>query len=101
MTYEESIAAEIEDIRQKNFARIATAHKSWMIVEIDGQFEVHVHTPHGIAPSSAYNSKRAAAARLLQLLQTGPVAPQTWPEQVYIGSVSLAPDDGPAQGVPA
>ena len=89
MTYEEKIAAEIEDIRRENFKRIARAHRTLMIVEIDGQFEVHDHTPNGIGPTSTHLSKRAAAARMLQLLKTGPVAPQTWPEEVCIGSVDL------------
>lgn len=78
---------DIEDIRQENFNRIAKAHRTLMIVEIDGKFEVHDHTPDGIGPPSVHQSKRAAAARVLQLLKIGPVSPQTWPETVCIGSI--------------
>ena len=93
MTYEEKIAAEIESIRQENFTRIATAHRTLMIVEIDGQFEIHDHRPDGIGPPSTHRTARAAAARILQLLKTGPVAPQTWPEEVCIGSVDVYAQD--------
>lgn len=85
---------EIEDIRRENLERIATARRCTMIVEIDGRIEVHQHTPDSIAPSSAYNTPRQAVARVAQLLQAGPVAPQTWPETACIGEVSTeAPHD--------
>lgn len=87
--YDTRMSAEIESIRQENFARIAKAHKTLMIVEVGGQFEVHEHTPTGIAPTSIYPTKHKAAARVLQLLGIGPVAPQTWPEQVCIGNISI------------
>lgn len=90
MTYEEKIAAQIEQIRQENFKRIATAHRTLMIVEIDGQFEVHDHRLDGIGPPSTHPTARTAAARILQLLKTGPLAPQTWPEEVCIGSVDVS-----------
>jgi hypothetical protein len=82
-----TIEEEIEHIRQENLSRIALAHRTIMIVEIDGKFEVHEHTPTGIAPVSDYPTKQKAAARVLQLLHIGPVAPQTWPEAVCIGTV--------------
>jgi translation initiation factor 2 alpha subunit (eIF-2alpha) len=87
------MAREIEEIRQENFKRIARAHKTIMIVDIDGHFEVHSHTPDGIGPPSSYLTKQKAAARVLQLLGVGPVAPQTWPEEVCVGSVSTEPEE--------
>jgi hypothetical protein len=57
------------------------------IVEEDGEWVVHQFSPTGVAPSSAYPSKRTAAARMLQLLHIGPVAPQSYPETA---AVSLA-----------
>lgn len=83
---------EIERIRSESFKRIASADRTIMIVNIDGVYEVHMHTPDGIAPPSSYPTKQRAASRVLQLLNIGPVAPQTWPEEVLIGSITLDAD---------
>ncbi len=80
---------ELEAIRAENFRRISQAYRTIMVVEIDGQFEVHDHTPTGVSPVSTYPTKQKAAARVLQLLHIGPVAPQTWPEEACIGNVAL------------
>ena len=62
----------------------------WILVEeLDGTFSVHYHDLTGVAPPSTYPDKRKAAARLLQLLGIGPVAPQHWPEDVCIGTITL------------
>jgi len=87
---------EVEFIRSENLSRIAKAHRTLMVVEIDGCFEVHDHTPTGVSPVSVYQSKQKAAARLLQLLKIGPVAPQTWPEVACIGKI----DTDDAEGQP-
>lgn len=59
------------------------------IVEDGGLFQVHQHSAEGVAPMSGYLTARQAVARVLQLFKLGPVAPQTWPEEVCISSVSL------------
>ncbi len=79
---------ELEAIRAENFRRISQAYRTIMVVEIDGQFEVHDHTQTGVSPVSTYPTKQKAASRVLQLLHIGPVAPQTWPEEACIGSIS-------------
>jgi hypothetical protein len=91
--YDARMARQIEEIRWQNFKRIAGARETIFIVDIDGHFEVHDHTRDGIAPPSVHLTKRAAASRVLQLLAIGPVAPQTWPEDVCIGSVGVEPGD--------
>lgn len=58
------------------------------IVEEDGEWVVHQFSATGVAPISAYPSKRLAAARVLQLMHIGPVAPQTHPETAAIGAIS-------------
>ncbi len=75
-------------------------HRSWLNRRVwaisendDGTFTVHQHWPAGVAPPSEYPTLRKAASRLLQLLGTGIVPPQTWPESVCIGTVGLATDD--------
>ena len=83
-----NVDEEIEAIRWENLKRITKARRTIMVVEIDGKFEVHDHSPTGIAPCSEYESKQKAAARVLQLLHIGPVAPQTWPEIACIGNVT-------------
>jgi hypothetical protein len=59
--------------------------KRWIILETAEGYEVHVHTVDGVAPPSSYPNKRLAVARLMQLLGTGPVRPQTHPEVACIG----------------
>lgn len=62
--------------------------RRWILVEeADGTYSVHQHDLTGVSPPSEYPDKRKAAARLLQLLGIGPVAPQHWPEEVCIGSI--------------
>lgn len=63
--------------------------RRWIIVEDADGYSLHVHSSDGVAPQSSYPTERQAASRLLQLLHIGPVAPQTWPEEVCIGTVSL------------
>ena len=82
----------IEAIRSENIARLSRARRTVMIVEIDGVFEVHDHSGASIAPPSSYNTARQAVARVAQLLRTGPVAPQTWPETACIGSITTETD---------
>lgn len=68
--------------------------RRWIIAEEgDGTYSVHEHTKNGVAPPSDYPDKRSAAARLLQLLQIGPVAPQYYPEEVYIGIIDYKSAD--------
>lgn len=80
----------LEEIRAHHRARFEPCTR-WLIVEINGRYEVHVWTVDGVAPPSTYDTKRQAAARLLQLLKIGPVRPQTWPEEVCIGYVENTP----------
>lgn len=56
------------------------------IVEEDGEWVVHQFSETGVSPPSTYPSKRLAAARVLQLMHVGPVAPQTHPETAAIGA---------------
>jgi hypothetical protein len=52
-------------------------------------FTVHEHSADGVAPPSTHGSRRLAASRLLQLLAIGPVAPQSHPEEVCVGYVTM------------
>lgn len=85
---------EIEQIKRDTFEQFKDARRVWLIEERGAEFVVHSwNGPEGefgagVSPASSYPTLRKAAARLLQLLHCGPVAPQTWPEEVCIGSVS-------------
>lgn len=98
MTPEETIA----DIKQETFNRLRNSRNVWFIEETGGEFVVQEwmgpDAKHGagVAPPSSYPTLRKAAARLLQLLGTGAVAPQTWAESVCIGEVTM--DDGTKHG---
>ena len=76
----------LEEIRAAHSERFAACVR-WFIVEIDGQYEAHEWTPTGVAPPSTYPTRRAAVARLMQLMRVGPVAPQTHPEEACIGEI--------------
>lgn len=60
----------------------------WAVIDLpNGRFGVYSQTVGGVAPLTEYNTKRQAVARFLQLVGTGPVAPQTWPENIEVGYV--------------
>ncbi len=67
----------------------------WAIIDLpDGTFGVYSQSAGGAGPVTGYNTKRQAAARLLQLMETGPVAPQTWPESIEVGYVRTRDENG-------
>lgn len=75
---------DIKDIAQEN--RDDWAGKNIIcFVENNGAFEIHKHTADSVCPPSTHKTKRKAAARILQLLHIGPVASQSYPEEVCIG----------------
>jgi hypothetical protein len=80
----------LDEIRAEHRARFAPCTR-WIIVETPEGYEVHEWTPEGVAPPSVYPSRRLAAARLLQLMRVGPVAPQTHPEEVCICAIEQEP----------
>jgi len=90
---------EIAQFKRNTFDALKDSRQVWIIEERGADFIVHtwngpdyVHG-EGIGPPSSYPTLRKAAARLLQLLHVGPVAPQTWPEEVCVGSVTM--EDSP------
>ncbi len=93
---------EITQIKRDTFAVFAGSRRVWIIEERGAEFIVHSwsgddwQNGSGVGPASTYPTLRKAAARLLQLLGIGPVAPQTWPENICIGSVDVeAPNETP------
>lgn len=82
---------EIETIQRENVTAFI-GRKVWAVVELpNGNFGVYQQTFGSVFPMTDYPTLRKATARLLQLLGTGPVAPQTWPESICIGHVVGAP----------
>jgi hypothetical protein len=68
--------------------------RRWIVVEeADGTYSIHEHMTDGVAPPCVKPNKREVAARLLQLLQIGPVAPQDWPEEVCVGEIEYKSAD--------
>lgn len=83
-----------EEMRQIQYESVASiAHKSFVAIVEDGaDFIIVQHSADGSTwPSTRYSTKRAAASRLLQLLEIGPVAPQTHPERVGISIAEAQP----------
>jgi hypothetical protein len=86
---------EIAEIKIETFESFKDSRRIWIIEERGADFIIHTWTGSdwihgsGVGPSISYPTLRRAASRLLQLLGVGPVAPQTWPEAIGIGSVSV------------
>lgn len=79
----------VDDCKNDMAARIRNARAIAIVENSDGTVTVEQWSKDSVCPSVTYPNKREAAARVLQLLGIGPVAPQTWPETVCIGSVDL------------
>lgn len=92
---------EIARIKQETFEAFKHSPRVWIIEERGAEFTVHTWTGadwqngSGVGPPSSYPTLRKAAARLLQMLGCGAVAPQTWPENVCIGTINTAPPESP------
>lgn len=79
---------------QNHWYRLWRNKRRWIIVEEgDGTFSIHEHMIDGVAPPTVKPSKREVAARLLQLLGIGPVAPQDYPEEVCVGTIEYESAD--------
>lgn len=65
-----------------------TMQKFTLEQRADGCWHITHEKGESIYPTTSYDTPRKAASRLLQLLDIGPVAPQTHPERVCIGEVS-------------
>ncbi len=92
MTDEQEI---VDGLKADAFAGFRDSPRVWILEEsIQGVFAVHRwygttwKNGPGVGPLGVYPTLRKAAARLLQLLGTGVIAPQSWPEQYEIGSVT-------------
>ena len=94
----DKIEAEIIEIKREYFDRLKNSRRVWIIEERDAEFVVHHwygvgwQNGTGVGPPHEYPTLRKAAARLLQLLGVGAVAPQTWPEETCIGEITT--EDG-------
>ena len=88
-------APDITQLQREHEDRLRDTHR-WIIVETYDGYEVHEWTEEGVAPYTTYPVKEAAAARLLQLLGIKhAVVPQSWPEEVCVGSVETKPCSAP------
>jgi len=73
-------SANFEAMRGQSFIALVETAEGWSLIQ---------HSEGGsVYPRTSYETKRQIAARVLQLLGIGPVAPQTWPESVCIGEIS-------------
>lgn len=79
---------------QAEFNALCRDKRRWIIVEEpDGKYSVTDLMKDGIGPCILKPGKREAAARLLQLMALGPVAPQDWPEEICVGEIEYKSAD--------
>lgn len=79
---------EIEQIKRDTFDKFKGAKRIWIVEDYGSGFMLHDWAPESVAPPMSYPTLRKAASRLLQLFGIGLVAPQTWPEEACIGTVT-------------
>lgn len=84
---ENQVDATCGDIKQGYIPALTKGSVIFLEALPQARWRVHEWTPDSVFPPIEYPTKRLAAARVLQLLQVGPVAPQTHPEEVCIGSI--------------
>ena len=87
MSGDVQIDLETAQIMASNLADLV-GHPLIAILETPDGYQVLQHTRDSVLPVTTYRSKREAASRVLQLLNIGPVGPQTWPETACIGKVN-------------
>jgi hypothetical protein len=78
---------DIPEMQREHEARLRATTR-WIIAETADGFEVHRWTIDGVAPWAVKETKEAAAARLIQLMDIRhAIIPQAYPEEVMIGTV--------------
>jgi len=83
------------ELKQKAFDVFKISRRVWIIEERGSEFIIHRwlgpdwQYGAGVGPPHEYSTLRKVAARLLQLFDLGPVAPQTWPESTCIGEITV------------
>jgi hypothetical protein len=83
---------DVANIQKAHEERLRETRR-WLIAETDAGFEVHEWSADCVAPWSTYSVKESAAARLLQLLHIRhAIAPQAYPEKVFIDRVERDPE---------
>jgi hypothetical protein len=90
MENEDDPEFETPEVTQRRVRDSWAERDLWAITCQRGFFTVHFHTLSGsIYPPIDYATPHEAIARVMQLMGIeGPIAPQSWPERVQIGSVS-------------
>lgn len=63
--------------------------RKFILTEIDGEWAIEQIEVSGIWPTVSKKTDREVVARLMQVLGVGPVAPQTEPERIEVGSDSI------------
>lgn len=92
MTPEENYA-DITSMQANWNAEWSDKHR-WIIVEeVDGTFTIHEHKRDSVFCPTPKKTAREVAARMLQLLNVGPTAPQDWPEEIFVGEIEYKSAD--------
>ena len=65
-------------------------HTIYTITETSDGFVIEEQCGENILPQTHKATAREVIARLMQIMNVGPVAPQTFPEEVCIGYVKIA-----------
>lgn len=69
----------------------------YLIIEFADGWALREFTHDSVMPPVLYPTKRRLIARLMQLMGTGPVAPQTWPEEHCVSPEGIVTSYDPAE----
>jgi hypothetical protein len=65
--------------------------RQFILTEVDGDWYIQQTDLKSIYPTTKKSGERAMIARLMQLLDVGPLSPQLEPESIKISEPSLNP----------
>jgi len=82
-----TLDAEIEAMADKHW-ELGRGKPRWLIIDMGDHFTLREMSQDSVMPPCDKQTKREIAARLLQVMEIGPVAPQNFPEEIGINMIN-------------
>ena len=85
--YATATDSEIEAMADHHWELGRGKHR-YLLIDLGDHWTLREMTRDSVMPPCDKNTPREIAGRLLQLLQTGPVAPQSFPEEICVSEIN-------------